>query len=275
MNFRPRKVNLLGPLPEPDYLYLGLSNNKSYLCLAGTGLDINDYGMPYVDCSGAEEWPTGFLGNRRGAGRLYGWPSSLVHPHIHLIGEKRVVAIDRLNSNDPDRIFEVWAMNEDLVAGCEPLSSRTFVSPYSTYGTQDDESCCGVAVDDYWIVRNDFHPSDNHSYADCYRVHDGVESERVGFLSDVWDPMTIPSMWTHFIDIADQYFFTIRSQHVLQAGERAKYICEVSTSPTFVAGTITSSYWSALYGLGLRLSRSVYVLEFACKYDVVHSFQEA
>jgi hypothetical protein len=244
MSFAPRAVFLIGP--DSGYNSIDGHYNESYLCIPWVDHDLSTENIGYVDCSGGETWPDAIFGNRRGLGKLYPWPAHLDNPHIQLLAENRVVSIE---SNEPNQLFEVWSMVGDIPAGCEPISSTTFTSPNWAFTLNQGESFCGVETGDYRAIRDEFHQSDHKSYIDFYRIHDGVESERVGIRSYFYDSMRTPVFETSFLGIRDFYTFTFRSQHVLQAGEQAKYICEVSTSPTFVAGTITSSegYMSLVY----------------------------
>lgn len=233
MTFHPKAVFLIGPVGEDDYVSIDSYENQSYLCVPSTGNDINTYATTYVDCSGGEAWPDAFLGNKKGLGRLYNWPASLDDYHMPLLAENRIVTAGSL---------EVWAMNGDLPAGCEPISSRVFTPPYGTmWGAHP--TACAAETDDYRFIRDDFYPSPIHkAYIDIYRVHDGVESERVSAIrSHVYDPMDIPAIWAHFYDILDSYAFTWRSQHVIQEGERAKFIMQVSSNSSFPADA-TATY---------------------------------
>lgn len=258
MSFTPRAVFLIGPTSE--YTSISLYENQSYLCLPSTENDIATYpwAASFTDCSGAEEWPDGFLGNKRGLGRLYSSPTSLDDYHMPLLAENRIVTASSL---------EVWAMNGDLPAGCEPISSTVFSPPY---GTMSDAypTACAAATDDYRFVRDDFYPSPEHrAYIDIYRVHDGVESERVSAIrSHVYDPMDIPAIWTHFADIMDYYSFTWRSQHVLQEGEQAKFIMQVSLASSFInpttvegAGTLVDDYHQVAFSWSMPASTKWYM----------------
>jgi hypothetical protein len=225
MSFNPRAVFLIGPTTE--YSYIDSYENQSYLCYPWVENDIATYSWAasFVDCSGAAEWPDAFLGNRRGLGRLYEYPSSLDDYHMPLLAENRIVTADSL---------EVWAMSGDLPAGCEPISSRVFTPAYATMW-DTYPTACAAETDDYRYIRDDFYPAPTHkAYIDIYRVHDGVESARVSAIrSHAYAPMDISAIWTHFDDIMDSYSFTWRSQHTLEVGEQAKFIMQVSSNSSF------------------------------------------
>jgi hypothetical protein len=224
MSFTPKAVILLGPLA--NYMAPLLYENKSYLCLADT-YDVKQFlpAATYGDCSGGDDWPVAYLGNKSGLGRMYLEDTDTLGGfHIPLLAEKRVVTSDTL---------EVWAMNGDIPAGCEPLSTDTFVSPYTThYGAHP--TACGIETGDYCFIRDDFYPTPHKSYIDFYRIHDGVESGRVSAIqSFVYDSMTIPPYRTFFCFILDGYSFTWKSLHDPSEGETAYIVVQLSTSSSF------------------------------------------
>lgn len=240
MSFNPRAVFLIGPTEE--YTNLTLGDNKSYLCLPYTENDISTYpwASTFVDCSGDTEWPDGFLGNKKGLGRLYEYGATgLNDTHMPLLAEKRVVTGSAL---------EVWGMNGDLPAGCEPISSTAFSPPYATHWGAYPTSCA-AETDDYRFIRDDFYPTPTHkSYIDFYRVHEGIESGRVSAVrSMTYDSMTIPPYITFFNYIGDSYELTWRSQHTLDPGERATFVVEWGQAESFV-GAQTATYVASLDG---------------------------
>lgn len=240
MSFHPNAVFLIGPTAE--YTSISLGDNKSYLCVPYTENDIASYpwASSFIDCSGDTEWPDGFLGNKKGLGRLYEYNATdLNDTHMPLLAEKRIVTGSTL---------DVWGMNGDLPSGCEPLSSTAFSPLYATHWGAYPTSCA-AETDDYYFIRDDFYPSPTHkSYIDIYRVHGGVESGRMSAAQSLlYDSMTVPPYVTFFNYIGDYYTLTWRSQHTISSGERATFIVEWSQSESFV-GAQTATYVGFLDG---------------------------
>lgn len=237
MSFNPRAVFLIGPLS--DYFSIYLSENKSYLCSLSASQDITSYpfASAYIDCSGQAEWPDTYLGNKKGQGRLYAWGSNnLSGPHMPILAENRIVTSDGL---------QVWKMDGDIVAGCEPILSTGYTPLYETMWG-DYPTSCAKATNDYFFVHDDFYPESHKSYITFYRLLAGAESDRVDAVrSNVFNPIGVPAFRTTFSSQKSSYTFWARSYGDPPLEQSACFIWQYSHDVTFSTGVTTVETWAS------------------------------
>jgi len=240
MSFQPKATFLVGP--TPDYFYL---NDLPYLAKLEAPEDVMSYpfSSSFTDCSGAVEWPDAYLGNKAGVGRLYAYETdTLFSQQFPILAEKRLVTYTE--GQDNIDTISVWAMNGDLPAGCEAVSSTSFTKLYHTMWG-DQSAFCAKETDDYVFVRDDFYPDPVHrSYIDFYRVHDGVESDRVSAIrSSTFDSMTIPPYRTTYDVAYGQYGnYTFLIQTFYEPGQQETAYINLQFSQNSSFSTIYAEY---------------------------------
>jgi hypothetical protein len=238
MNYIPETIWLLEPKLGTDgyYCYFPFgTDNQSCIGLAYVGYPPQEVFLNAVNCAGSYEWPDVFVGNKQGKERLYVEGESLSGYNFPLLKENLLVA----GAN-------VWSMCGDIPAGCEPKAIYSYIPDYSEHW-DGSSGKCGVAENDYRYVVDYFHLDDHKSYMDFFYVHDGNETNRVSIKSYEHDPpLDIPAFQTQFNYIIDYYQFEWRSQHVLQTGEQAKMIMQISSSPTFTGTPSQSESYATL-----------------------------
>ena len=231
MSFNP--VTLYGPVS--DYVSLP-KGDKNQSCIGFANLNASPIGLvpSAVNCAGEDEYPNLYFGNAASKARLYASSGDpLSQYNFPLLSEKRLVAQDA-----DTQTFTEWAMNGDLMAGCEAVATYAYVPDYELH-FNGDTGICGVAENDYRKIADYFHTDVHMSYLDCFRIHDGDESARVSLRSYTYDTMNVPSYYTLFEDILDSYTLTWRSDGSPASGYRAMMTVQESSTPGFNPGTIT------------------------------------
>lgn len=181
---------------QSGYAYLPDGENRSCICMAYLGASPKEVFPDAVDCSGEDEWPDVFFGCSPKEVRLYPEDGSLSGSTFPLLAEHRVVSATS---------FDVYAMNGDIPAGCEPVASMSFEAPYEDRWTSYP-GICGVETNDYRAVNDFYHPDVRKSYIDFYRIHDGEASASVSALRSFrYDPLSVPPFFTHYISRTTDY----------------------------------------------------------------------
>jgi hypothetical protein len=243
VGFRPTPVELIPPTEETanDWVMLYLANNQQYLAMTFLGYPISSYYKTYINCAGEDEYPSLWLGNKAGLGRTYGSPEydSLYSIHIAFPELKKVVT---------NGYQDIWDMNGDLLAGCEPLTVTPYTPSYAAHWG-GYESACGAELNDYRIVRDNFHPDDHYSYIEFYRLHDGVESDVVPLArSYVYTAPYIPGILVRHLTTVGDYIFTIRTAHITQSGEsNPKIVIQASPTHDFSASVTTYEFVATVH----------------------------
>jgi len=230
MSFTP--VVLYGP--AADYFSLP-KGDKNQSCIGFASLNASPVGLipSAVNCAGDDEYPHLYFGNAAAKARLYASDNDpLAGYNFPLLAAKKLVTIG-------DAALTEWAMNGDLMAGCEAAATTPCVPDYALH-FHGDTGMCGVAEDDYRKIADYWHDDVHKSYLDCFRIHDGDESDRVPLRSYTYDTMDVPSYRTAFTDILDYYETVWRSAGSAASGYRPMLIVQASTSATFASGVLES-----------------------------------
>lgn len=260
MNFSP--VTLYGPVADFVYLPKGDKNQSciGFVYFNGSPISL----VPAaVNCAGEDEYPNLYFGNTSTKARIYaGTDDPLAQYNFPLLSVNKLVA-----HNTETQVLTEWAMNGDLMAGCEPSATYAYVPDYELH-FNGDTGMCGVAANDYRKVADYWHADVHKSYLDCFHIHDGDESARVSLRSYTYDTMDIPEYRTEFNDILDYYTTTWKSDGSSASGYRPMLIVQVSTSATFASGVLesdpqemadTEGTCEGLIGWHLRASVTWYV----------------